>query len=318
MATSGSTDFTLTRDQIIVQAREYIDAIATQGTPSAAELISDSQSLNMMVKAWQTEGIALWKNSEATLYLEEDKQSYLLGATGDHCAIEPVETEVRVIALTGATTLEVDSTTGMTTGDVCGVELDDGTLQWTTATVTDGDTLELGDVLTDDVSVDAQVFTYTSLIPRPIEISNVRFVNTSGNETHISTIAREEYMALSTKDTTGEANQVYYDPQTINGKLYVWPAADDETEYIKLTIRTQIEDFDAASDNADIPVEMLEAVVLNLAKRLYYKYRPDLTDRHLSSLRADAKFAKDALKGLDVEPESLYLVQSGQGDIGGE
>ena len=32
----------------------------------------------------------------------------------------------------------------------CGVELDDGTWHWTTATVTDGDTLELGAGLAGD------------------------------------------------------------------------------------------------------------------------------------------------------------------------
>jgi len=55
-----------------------------------------------------------------------------------------VKTEMRVAAVVTATTMEVDSTTGMTAGDIIGVELDNGTWHWTTIDgVTDGDTVEL-------------------------------------------------------------------------------------------------------------------------------------------------------------------------------
>ena len=61
-----------------------------------------------------------------------------------------VKTEMRVAAVVTATTMEVDDTTGMATGDICGVELDNGTWHWTTATVTDGDTLTLAAGLAGD------------------------------------------------------------------------------------------------------------------------------------------------------------------------
>jgi len=61
-----------------------------------------------------------------------------------------VKTEMRIAAVVTATTMEVDDTTGMTTGDICGVELDNGTWHWTTATVTDGDTLTLAAGLVGD------------------------------------------------------------------------------------------------------------------------------------------------------------------------
>ena len=51
---------------------------------------------------------------------------------------------MRAAAVVTATTMEVDDTTGMTAGDIIGVELDNGTWHWTTIDgVTDGDTVEL-------------------------------------------------------------------------------------------------------------------------------------------------------------------------------
>lgn len=58
----------------------------------------------------------------------------------------PYVTQMRVAAIALATTMEVDSTTGMLAGDKVGIELDDDTIHWTTiASVTDGDTFELTD-----------------------------------------------------------------------------------------------------------------------------------------------------------------------------
>lgn len=73
--------------------------------------------------------------------------------------VSRVNTAMRVGASETETTLEVDDTTGITNGDICGVTLDDGTIQWSTCTVTDGDTLEFGAALTDDVAIDNVVYT---------------------------------------------------------------------------------------------------------------------------------------------------------------
>ena len=61
MATSGSTNFTLNRDELIKDALLDIGAVSQDDTPSASIVNSASRKLNMMLKAWQTFGLQLWK-----------------------------------------------------------------------------------------------------------------------------------------------------------------------------------------------------------------------------------------------------------------
>ena len=58
----------------------------------------------------------------------------------------PYTTQMRVAAIALATTMEVDSTTGMIAGDRVGIKLDSDDIHWTTvASITDADTFELTD-----------------------------------------------------------------------------------------------------------------------------------------------------------------------------
>ena len=91
MATSGSTDFTVTRDQIIKGALRSINAIATGEPPTSAEISEGSEALNYMIKAWQAEGIGLWLLDTFTLTLVTDQQSYTMGSGGDVDIARPLE-----------------------------------------------------------------------------------------------------------------------------------------------------------------------------------------------------------------------------------
>jgi hypothetical protein len=71
-----------------------------------------------------------------------------------------VDSEIKTGEPSGETVIDVDSTTGMLAGDVIGIELDDGTWDWSTiVSVDDADTVTITDVLTDDVAVDNDVVT---------------------------------------------------------------------------------------------------------------------------------------------------------------
>jgi len=60
MATSGSIDFAATRDDIITEALEQLGALGEGESPNAAQLASCGRTLNMLVKAWQGEGLNLF------------------------------------------------------------------------------------------------------------------------------------------------------------------------------------------------------------------------------------------------------------------
>ena len=84
MATSGSTDFSLTRDNIIRRAYSKIGK-GTEGQDlSDYQIDVASDSLNMMVKTWQSAGLNLWKKIEGEFSLVKGRAEYRLGPGGDY------------------------------------------------------------------------------------------------------------------------------------------------------------------------------------------------------------------------------------------
>lgn len=273
MATSGSVDFNVTRDELIRASLRVLGQLDFRSDPSLPEYTTASQALNILVKSWQNREIGLWLNSEATLHLDTSSLSYSLSSSGAHCAYTSYRTEVATAASSGASSIVVDSDDNITNGDFIGVELDDGTLQWTTVNgVPSNDTVTLTASLTDDVSVDATVYNYTTKIDRPLGLIEIRSHSKAGNDTPMRIVSRNDYMVLSDKDTAGTPTLAYYDPQLSASKLYLWPVADSIETRIKMTVKRPIEDFDAAANNAEFPVEWLRALKYNLAYELAPEY----------------------------------------------
>jgi len=304
MATSGSYDFNLTGDSIIEEAMSYIGALGIGESATSDELTSYRQVLNLMIKGWQTEGIGLWLNQKITLFLGYQTQSYLLGPTGGHASASIVKTEMKVAGAAADGTIDVDSIAGTSNEDTVGIELDDGTMQWTTVNgAPSGDTLTLSVALTGAAAINNHVYTYTTKTQRPLSIIEARRVDASGNETPLFALSRIDYMALANKTTAGVVTQYYYDPQLTDGAFYTWPTCDNVQDTLKLTIKKPIMDFDASADEGEFPTEWLDAITLNLAVRLGVKLgvKPD---KELKELASVTKFMA---RTFDSEKESMYL-----------
>jgi hypothetical protein len=310
MARSGSYDFKVTQQDVINAALRVIFGLGGKRPPTTnaqREQANGQQALNMMLKAWQARNVGLWKNAEIIVFLAEDEYSYDLGPTGDHAAESIVETEISTAGSETDTTLTVDSITGISDADNIGIELDDGSLQWTTVNGTPAaSTITITAALTDDVAVDNNVYTYTTIIQRPLTITEGRLYRDDGTETPLEIINRDEYMNLANKSSTGPANQVYYDPQLDNGKLYVWPACSDVAEYLKLTARLPVQDMEDSDHNFDFPQEWFEAIKLNLAYKLSPEYEGlDLNNRMYMKGLADE--ALDLAMAFDFDYGSVHI-----------
>ena len=92
MATSGSFDFVLDRDDIITEALQQVGAIADGETPSSDQLTSCSRTLNMVMKAWQADGMQLYRKKEYTITLVASDNTYTFGSGGD---VSEVPTRIR-------------------------------------------------------------------------------------------------------------------------------------------------------------------------------------------------------------------------------
>jgi len=306
MATSGSYNYGLTGTNIITEALELLGVVGVGNPLSSEDQATCLRTLEMMIKAWQAEGIALWKQREATLFHSYGGYSYDIGPTGDHCSTLAYKTEIATAASSGAATITVDSDDNISDGDYIGIELDDNTLQWTTVNGSPAsDVITLTDSLTDTAAVDNHVYNYTNKIQRPLEIVEARQVSSDGVDTPISIISREEYMRLSNKDSLGTVTQIYYDRLLTNGKMYVWSACNDVKEYLKFTCRIPIEDFDSASNDPDFPQEWLMALSWNLAVNVAPKFGKTLDATFL----VNATNLKQHAKDFDHEDTSIYIVR---------
>jgi len=83
MALSGSTDFSVNRNQLINDSLELIGAKAPDESMTASELASASRALNMMLKTWQTDGLQLWLRRTQSVTLVASQNTYTMGSTGD-------------------------------------------------------------------------------------------------------------------------------------------------------------------------------------------------------------------------------------------
>lgn len=82
MATSGTTTYALTRDQIIQFALRKIGVLELGVTPNATEVTNAAQALDMMIKSWITKGIKLWTLQQVVIPLTASQSSYIIGPTG--------------------------------------------------------------------------------------------------------------------------------------------------------------------------------------------------------------------------------------------
>lgn len=92
MALSNSFDFTLNRDELIKRALLLLGVISPNQTPTASDYSDASQVMNLMLKAWQADGMQLWQVTEKSITPVADQETYTLGPAGNvTLAAKPVE-----------------------------------------------------------------------------------------------------------------------------------------------------------------------------------------------------------------------------------
>lgn len=79
MATSGTTDFSSSRDTIIKGALRKVGALAQGQTPSTNDVNDAAEALNNLVKAWMADGMPLWKIATYNFNLTNGNNTYRIG-----------------------------------------------------------------------------------------------------------------------------------------------------------------------------------------------------------------------------------------------
>jgi hypothetical protein len=309
MARSGNYDFDLDRDGIVRGAIRIVKGISgnLDKPIDNQDILDAAETLNIMVKQWQGEGIGLWLQKELYIFLAYRDGQYSLGPSGDHATLSMIETELSSSSAASDTTLTVDSITGISNGDAIGIELNDNTLDWTTVNGTPtGSVITITTGVTSAANVDNNVYTYTTKSQRPLDILEARLYRDGGTDTPLYIANRQEWADLADKENNGIPSQIYYDPQLDSGILHVWPRPSTVDNYIKATAKMPIQDFDAKANDPDFPPEFHRAVKFNLAVDLSFEYNGVDTNRFYQ-LKKQADYLKMAIGYHDAAFNSYNL-----------
>lgn len=74
-----SSNYSITRDQIISLALRKLGVLEIGDTPDANSVANAAMSLNLLIKQFNTDGLKLWKVSELIIPLTSGQTSYVLG-----------------------------------------------------------------------------------------------------------------------------------------------------------------------------------------------------------------------------------------------
>ena len=318
MATSGSVNFNQTRNELVQDALALIGVYGVGRTISSEDMTFSSNMLNKMIKTYQAQGLHLWAKEEGYLFVADNTGEYTLSSDSTSARAttrsDAVITELSVAAAASATTITVDSTTGMTALDIIGVVNDDDVVTWTTIVSVDSTTgLTLTAGLDGACAINNNVYTFTSRIEKPLRILSMRRVTGgpgSPSSIPMMTLSHEEYFDLPNKENNGNPTHFYYNPDLTTGNLYMWARPDDPEMYFEFTFERQLEDFDASTDNPDFPNEWLECLTYQLAVRLAPAFGKANV---LPSLMPIAKELFESVSSFDTEINSISIMPDSGG-----
>jgi len=314
MTTSSNTSYNPSVLQIITEALSLI-RIGVDEEPLTASQTQDAlRSANLMVKAWQADGLHLWTKTEGVIFLEYGVPQYSLGGTNStrSCLYDDlVVTALSADALAGSHTIVVDDATGIASGDQIGIEIGGNLLQWTTVNgAPAGNTVTITAALSEDVLTDGAVFAYTTKMERPTRLLQARRRLFSADmqdfqDIWLSIQERPDYYNQPTKLQPGTETMIYYDPQLVTGFVQLWQSPSDETDLVLFTFERPIQDFTALPQTADFPQEWIETIAWNLAYRLAPKYSFPMDERTQLGIVAEAM--KQKLMGFDREYGNVFF-----------
>jgi len=114
-----TTTYSINRDQIITSALRKLQVLELGATPDPDTVLNASQSLNLMIKAWQSQGIKLWTIQEYVVPLVASQNTYKLGYTTTKTGlVEVTSSNSAVVTASIALTTGLMTVTAVTSGTV--------------------------------------------------------------------------------------------------------------------------------------------------------------------------------------------------------
>lgn len=273
MPTSGTINFSVTRDEIITEALEILGVLAEGQVPNADQLTSSSRTLNMIAKSWQAAGLNLFAVDRLYLFPAQGQREYSMSAAStDNVTSNYWTTTITSSTATIDNSVFLADVTDIVPGSRIGI-LSNNAIVWNSATSVNAISGEVGlaNPVGVAVSVGTIVYAYTDVADRPMLVLEGYTIDDAQSRIPITVLSRREYNGLNSF-SEGRTSQLHYDPQIGAGRLSLWPIPDDSVRVIELVVQRTLEDFVDANDNPDFPQEWYMPLAYALADNLAPKY----------------------------------------------
>lgn len=322
MTTSGSWDFSIDRDELITSSLRAARIIGKDQTPDSNHITNGAMALNMLVKQFQGPidkalGRKAWTRQRVTLFLAKGQQRYLIGpaSTDSRATTQYGRTTISAAEAIGQTVISITSNTDtttypgttvtMTNGDIVGIELDDGTIQWTTISGTPAATMTIANALTVAAAAGNYVWWFTSRAQRPVLVESATLQDENRKDRSLICYTEvETYERFPDKTADGDPSAVLVEYQRINTAVTFDVQPNDVTKVVNLSVLYPTEDYDASSDDVAFPQEAYRALKFMLALDMWPEYKEGDPPAFLVALATQAKAFFD---GLNPETTDLYF-----------
>lgn len=193
------------------------------------------------------------------------------------------------------------------TGEAIGFRVDASEREWNIVTrVLSTTEVEVKDAVVNVADIGAVVFAYKNLPDRPLKLTNYRSkLSTTNDEIPMNTWSRSQYMKQTIKISEGLPTQAYYQPELVNGRLYIWQTANDVNQLVLFSGDTPLEITEDNADNPDFPAEWFEMLSWGLASLIGPEY--GIPDNRQNKLDTKAFEEKEDALDWDEEGGSLLI-----------
>jgi len=300
MAESGSYDYSLTADDIITAAAEDIKVVSAGEAITTSDYAVFLRTLNMLVKQWSAmadfaPGLKVFSRKRVAMWLAKGQHQYSLGPSNAKASVSYGRTTLDAAEAAGQTVISVAATSDTTTdpgttitataADIVGIELDDGTIHWSTiASISAGDTITIDDALASAAASGRYLWWFTNYAQRMeiVEAAVLRDKSLQDTPLDVFLVGPDYDVIVLDKYGDGDPTAILVEPQRTTTKITLDSQPQDVTKQIILTGLYPMQDYDNASGTDDIayPQVWLSALEWELAKRCAPKFgkkwTPDL------------------------------------------
>lgn len=107
---------------------------------------------------------------------------------------------------------------------------------------------------------------------RPMRVLSAYLRDANGNDIDVKVESRFDYNLLGNKTTSGQPNQLFYDPQFPNGIVTLYNVPADALSTLHLIVQRQVQDFNLSTDNPDFPQEFYQPLKWLLMDEVALEY----------------------------------------------